>query len=577
MKVLKLSFAEFFKAIKKQGILGMIAILAVVLTVCGLIYKPKPKDDFRIQIVKDNTAIMLGEFNNNELYKPYYDNLLQESIDRINYYKNNDINQKAMLIARLEEIKDKILTLGQICDSAIFDKTSANQTVLALRTLLVNLNSTFETYFNPSYISTYANSEKKTEMISLVDSAINIIPVTLPETTAQTWYVSTRTAIRNKDLHTKLSSFINSMSVIPVDESELDDILTIIASFNSGWKTEISNQINNFMIENPSNNQFSVKSNLNRLFTNYVTAIKSAVSYANTALLIELSNGKPDIELQNYIGFDTYNSYIQKTEFQKANYYLINKTYSIDVQDTVPFNYSSSFSENAFDFAFFATEICCAVILIFSVFFASGMVAGEQASGTMKMLAIRPFSRRKIILSKIKATMGISVTFIILAFVTALGIGFNLFGVSLNPFLVVFNSTSTILLSPILLSLIYIICATIKIYIFVNFAIFLSVTTRSTTGSVIISFVAYILTLVLNTTLSIYPIYSYLPFASFDLFKFFGGGSIATGLSSGNLISIFSSPVLNNSNFYISITVSLGIALIFKLFSIASFKRRDIA
>lgn len=575
MKLHRLTIAEFFKAIKRQGIIGMIAVLAIMLTVCALIYRPIPKDDFRIFISKTTTAEMLGEFNENPIYKQYYENALAEELSKISFYLNYSTDQKAQLSSRVEEIKFSILGLGQIIEADVFVRSEAKEIVLTLRSQLTNLNQQMLEYFNPDYIVSYADAQKELESRNLINSVIDLIPATISDNASKTWFEATRNSIRNKELHAKLIYFINSISPLEYSVENITDIQTSLLGFQAGWKQTILTEISDYMVNYPASIIDSEKQQLNKLFTNYAAAMRTAIQFAKKAVIIELAGTKSDSQLQQYVGFENYNSYVAATEYEKENFYLQNKYFSFNAQDTVPFNTASSFALNAFDFAFFATEVTSAVVLIFSVFFVSGMIAGEQTNGTMKMLAIRPYSRSKILRSKFRAAMAITIFTLAFTFVASLGIGIYYFGLSLSPYMVVFNASNAMLLSPILLSLIFLASITIKVMVYIAIAVLLSVITRSTAATAVVSLLSFILVLILNASLHVFPFYAFFPFAGFDLFKFFGGGAVASSVNTG-LLSLFSTPILNNSNFYYSLAMTLGVIFLTMFYSKKLFKKKDI-
>ncbi|MGM7684141.1 ABC transporter permease [Cytobacillus sp. Hm23] len=69
-----------------------------------------------------------------------------------------------------------------------------------------------------------------------------------------------------------------------------------------------------------------------------------------------------------------------------------------------------------------------AIITLFTVIIAGGIVATEFTQGTIKLLLIRPVSRTKILLSKYLSTMFFALTTLMLLFVTAFLLGGLLFG-----------------------------------------------------------------------------------------------------------------------------------------------------
>ncbi len=255
------------------------------------------------------------------------------------------------------------------------------------------------------------------------------------------------------------------------------------------------------------------------------------------------------------------------------NAYLLSQNETVNHFSQV-FSPTMSFSSqvSALDLVYYGLEICSFVILIFCVILAAGMVAGEQSSGTLKMLAIRPYSRNKILSSKILATILFGMIFIIFSAIVLFLVGAVMYGVDFTTMIAVFNADSVFLISPIAMIFIYIGLLLVKILFYVLLATMISVVFKSNIWAVAISILIYFVSALFSVMFTSSYWYAYLPFAGIDFFKFFGGNLI-TGNSLGIMLS---SPLFYNSDFFVSLLVVLVSIITMVVISYLTFNKREI-
>ena len=82
---------------------------------------------------------------------------------------------------------------------------------------------------------------------------------------------------------------------------------------------------------------------------------------------------------------------------------------------------------------FYALQAIMFIIIIYSVIMATSSIANEYSSGTIKLLLIRPYSRKKVLTAKILSVIIISSFFIIVSCLISLIIGFILYGTYSAP------------------------------------------------------------------------------------------------------------------------------------------------
>ncbi len=281
-----------------------------------------------------------------------------------------------------------------------------------------------------------------------------------------------------------------------------------------------------------------------------------------------------DSQAHNYFGYESVYLYEIKENITANDFLISNNLTSNEYSAVFSPTMSSGDEVSAFDLVYFGMEICSFIILIFCVVLAAGMIAGEQSGGTLKVLAIRPFSRNKILTSKILASLIFGVIFLIFSAIVLFIIGIALYGLDMTPILAIFNASSAFLISPILLILIYLALMIVKILFYVLLATMISSVFRSNVGAVVISIFIYFLTALFAVLFTSSTWYALLPFAGIDFFKFFGG-AFASDLA--NPLSIaFSSPMFYNSNLLVSAVIVTATMIIMTVLSYVVFKKREI-
>ena len=230
------------------------------------------------------------------------------------------------------------------------------------------------------------------------------------------------------------------------------------------------------------------------------------------------------------------------------------------------FNSASGPSSNAFDYTVYSMQILSLLIIIFTMFYACSSIAGDQISGTMKMIAIRPYTRNKLFSGKYLSCVMFGIMLMIISFVASFVVGAVSFGIPMNNCLVVFNSQTILTISPFILLLIYFLSLIINMLFFISLAMLICLIFKSNTLSVFLSSILFATQVVLNGTINAIWL-KYTIFGHFDLFKYFGNSSV--GFLKMN--------ILPDSEFTISALV-IGLSIvIMNTVSHFIFKRKDIA
>ena len=312
---------------------------------------------------------------------------------------------------------------------------------------------------------------------------------------------------------------------------------------------------------------------LNDLITSYRTLSINTTTMVDNTINLEAIKVLDSNKINNYENFKEFNKYEVNEQLTSANYFIENGVYNQHYNDVFAFNKNSGIETNAYDFMFYAMKIATLIITVFAIFMAASLMASEYDSGTIKLLAMRPFKRWKIITGKLLATMIFVVLFVLFSFLISLVAGVCLYPIDSTPILAIFNATTAFSINPILLMLINLGFIILEIFFYTVIALSISTMFRSYTAAISISCIMFILALSLNILLGGAYWYSFIPFINADLFKYFGG-SFLTG-TTGGLSTLFSPTLLSNANFYISLSIYGGTILIFLAITYIVFKVKD--
>jgi len=207
---------------------------------------------------------------------------------------------------------------------------------------------------------------------------------------------------------------------------------------------------------------------------------------------------------------------------------------------------------------------------------AATSIAGEYTAGTIKMIAVRPYKRNKIISSKFLATLVLTFLLLLLTSVIVIITGIINYGINLAPILAIFNGTAVFKISPILMFVIYFITILIKAVVFISIAMMFSVIFKNVTPAIIVSLLTFFVAPIFTSFVPLVPALTYLPLINIDLFKFFGNQFISSYASQNSFIQIFTSQNFLSSNIIITLVLVIISIAICLTTTYLLFKKRDI-
>lgn len=580
MRTLKLAFCEFKKIFFKP--IMIIAFFAVIATmvVSTITFNPVEKEKSSVtlggsSIINLYQTVFLSETNANS--KSKLDKKLESQKDWFIAYTTK--------IAGEEELKT-LKNYITITDSDIqqlnqqlpkFYTTPKDATEDDILKLFDNLyKSSTNTYNYLTSLNTdlsfYISNEDFESLCKYFSGISKNIPNNFPEPEKQ--FNEVNNFISQNYPISKITSIVQNLKTLNLNQETVDNLLEkYYYNIYSGEEDTVLGKLNTEIVKFVNEKQESEKTEDIEQFSILISNYKSIVNMSSSALkyglTIETVGDKSDKEIIDYIGFSNYNSYLYKQTFATNKFLLENNKFDYDYLTPFSFNSNSGEQTNAFDFVVYSMQILTLVIVIFLIFVSSGTIATELSNGTMKMLAIRPYNRFKIIIAKFLSCFALMFVLLLMGFAISSVIGLFVYGIGPVNVLTVFNSTSVIVLNAFVVMLLYFISCMINCTFFIALTLLISVLFKSNVVSVIIGLLVYVFTIISNALLYSYVWFTYLPFAHFDLFKYFGT-PINTGQFFGFSIGIGSNFLI--SALYLGVTIFLSLII-----SIIVFRKRNIA
>lgn len=575
-KVSRLFKGELKKIFLGPGIFFMTAFLILLLTIAPKLYEPTTKSDLATT-VNISTTTVEDAYTSFLDYKNDYSIRVNKVEDEIQELILTNANFKENLTNIANEVLESRMQVNTLILAEDLTGSSNNLTNLITKAEL--LDATYKSYMNNYTLPLILVNEELNDDFTLeIAQLLRILNQTGNKSTLD-FYIKLNDTLNNYKCVANIVDYVSKIKNLDYKSDNLKNILEKYYGSQDKFKadvlTAITTSANEASSKDSYNKDQSKIEEMESLALTYLSVDDCSYYALRNALYLEVSANKSDAEMSSYIGFENFNSYQYRETLTKYDYLLNNNLADSDFATMFSFNANSGSSENAFDYMYFTLEIASFFIIAFTVVMGAGMISKEYSDGTIKLLAIRPYKRNKIILAKILATMFFAFIFVLVSVIVSLITGYILFGISFPNMLIVFNAAYTFTLPIWVVFLIYLASLMIKIWIFALLAIAISTIFKSYVAAVCISSGIYILNLILTFVSKGANWLKYNPFANLDLFKYFGG-SFASLNTSQNLTSLFSSPVFADTSIWVT-AITIGIlATVLNIILFTVFKHRDI-
>lgn len=592
MKVFRLVNAELRKIFLRPTIFVMIALLVLCSFVSLLAFNPdKRASDSAVNTQGSTVSAIYTNFMQNSSSSSFttkydLDNKLETALNSVYVFTQTD-----SVLVELKSIADDgrqaqndYHNLEIALENAARPTASVSNT-----TYFLQANSCLSTFHNSlqatiiafgkfknsnKYYLTASKFDELNEKLKRLDGFVVVY------TTTQTKkvYENILSSIRKYEFDKTMTEFIESVEEIKISNEKFNEIKSNYYTptkerlGNESDENSLMGKIKKYYDEHASEGAQEYRDEFSALLADYKAYVNMGCENLECAINLEVANNISDKTMQTYLGYSDFNRLTTSSLLQKNSYMIDNNINPRTTLDTMNFGVNSGDETNAWDFVCFAMNITSLLIIVFCVIICSKIIAGEQAGGTMKMLAIRPFTRNKILGGKLLATMFFSMIFVVFSFIVNLGIGWAFFGLPNQMMIGVFNGASVIYTHPLMFCLFLILSLFLKVFIYVSIATMISVLFRSYTGSSMVSFAIVIITLILNGVLGTKHYFKYFPMANFDIYKYFSSTQTASGFK-----AIFSSPQIIDTSFVFTFVYAIIMLIVLNGISFLAFNKKDIA
>ncbi|MGN0798738.1 MAG: ABC transporter permease [Christensenellales bacterium] len=588
-KIFRLTRGEIKKIFLSPIIFVMTAVLILALTLAPKLFSPAENVTTESSVTLNGYKVtqIYSSFLNE--YKSKYENSYTSALNEYHSLIENPKDKTQNLSIKMNDIKQSWSTFLTSIDTLERASTeeeiaTAKNNCLNAQNLLRDKIISFESYYTNliqqlSIPLILITNQTDMDIQDNLGRAKSILAYSSSEKNIE-YFKNIKTLIENFDCINKLENNIAKIKDLSYSTETLQTNYDYLQSLSSQKISVALGNVTRMNQDASLDAEFDANEDNQNLMKNLIIRYLSACDNATKTLQNDLKYNViadyGDIAMAQYMGFENANSYRLAEAKNKYCYLLENDFTDSDFASTLSFNKNSSQETNAFDYMYFAMEIVSVVIIAFTVVLGAGMIAKEHSQGTIKLLAIRPYKRWKIIIAKALATLFFGFVFMLVSAVVSLITGIIVYGISFPSMLVVFNA-STVFVAPIwTVFLIYLATLMLKIWVYALLAIAISTIFNSYIASVCIAVGLYATNIIVTFVSRGATWLRYNIFANIDLFKYFGGSFSSSYNSLQNLTNLFSSPVFPGVNFNISLVIIGCFIVILNIAMLTVFNKKDI-
>lgn len=603
--------AELKKIFLKPSIFVVTGLIILMLAVSTFLYNPSTRSEYAINYSsfanKQTVNACYDEFARST--KSNADSTLQNALTYLDYYKdsNNAVNQLTNEWQKVQALFDttqnddyvSIYTAweGEKTDSARKEalKNDLDKRKNKLRDAIVNFQSIYENYREggAGAVAFLVTTDLDTKItVAHIGHMLDII----------NWSDNDK-----DDVHGYVINEFKSFEAFKKVYEDIDQLLPFIPSatlVNNLYPTvevdgatvandqspiviakqrliDINAKILEQKRKNGSKSDLESKENIIKYINSYYLTANYAYNWVVNSVKVSGLSRYSAIDITKFAKFENVSIYqlqedSTKTEFKFKNTFDTNNFVYQNTADPFSMIQPSNTKINGFDYSYFALRLCTFFITIYIVVLAAGTIAGEQSAGTLKLLAIRPYSRNKLLSAKICAVLAIGAILIGVSSLASLVVGGVTYGFNFTNILAVFNSNKAFLINPLVLYFISMLTMFVEIMFYALLSVFISTVFKSNVGAVSIATLIFFISLVLNVISVNVPAMGLIPFVNVNFFKYFGSAFLANSGKNGLLQMILTPTVFAGSNFWISLLLYTLTTVIVVVVTHVIFNKRDI-
>ncbi len=581
----KVISAEIKKIVSKPGIYILSVLLAVVLVLGVLIYKPTVKESTYFELKGNSYIEKYTEFTagENAGKKAESKTKLNNSVNAIkNYYveyNGETLTQKEYINVLLKKI-DELFGEYQDCSSDASDEDD----IITIRSQLVTsyeeLNDAIETAVvtNPknhsySIITTKQNYE---DYSSLYEQVLNWAKVNAKKEDITNHIIDFENkyaekfeeCLNNFKYPTLSKDFVKTYPCL-----ENDTKYSILTERLNKIEIQIEEHKNLANADESYNNKNVDK--MDELANLYVDTINTYTELIKYELITNAYSNISTSESLKMLYLSDYSNYNAKSLLERYNYLFEHNKVERDYGKPLTIGITSNDKINAYDYSYFVLKVFSFVIIIYAIMSACHSIAGEIKEGSMRYLAIRPVSRTTLFFGKWLSIIAMSSILMLFSTVISLCVGGAVYGFNSNTILTTFNGISAFTIHPLGMIAIYLFSMFFELTIYSLIAMLFSVLFKSDLISMTILLVVYLLNTLLpmfvqgaNTWLAFYP------FSHISLYSLFGSSLFADSNNLFNLI--FGSKVYAGTHIALTASIIILLSVIISAIAVKIFKNKEL-
>lgn len=574
-KIFNLANAEFNKIFYRPSIFILTALLIIILVLTNLLYSPTQKTT-KLSYSGQSVSSVYQEFKNTN--NTINISSIKDEIE--NNYKAIDSQFDSIVKDdKLNNLQDRVYAVysyitNDLKEDQISASTGGTEKFVKIFTELKEMCSNLLSYLaalKGETLNFYFTQSQYNKVYDEVEELYEVIPSKNDFDAYRTAddFIDLANTIRRNYTLSSARQIVSSLEKIEID---VDNYLELTKKYYTDAKQTL-NDIYNTQIENFVHEEGKFESTdendiaqLNEYIAQYYSfATMNMTVFSNKFMLLRIGE-KSDTELRDLIGYTEVSKYALNEQNEIFDYLLEKGDFEYNYLSSFNYNSSSGATSNAYDYTVYSMQILSILIIVFTIFYACSSIAGDQTSGTMKMIAIRPYTRNKLFIGKYVSCLMFGIMLMLICTIASFVVGSIMYGLPMSQCLVVFNASSVISIHPILLLFIYLISLVVNLLFYISLAMFICLLFKSNTLSVFLTTIIYATQVVLNGLVGSAWL-KYTPFGHFDLFKYFGNSKLG----------MFSMNILPDSDFLISAIILGLMIVVFNSISHLIFKRRDIA
>ena len=569
-KIFRLAAAEFNKIFYRPSIFILTALLIVTLVLTNLLYSPS-QNTTKLSYSGQSVSAVYQEFHSsaNTINKSSIDNSIETLYNQIeDQFSSIERDDKLTnLQNRVYEIYSYIT--NDLREDQISASTGGSESFIAIFNELKQMCSDLMSYLatlQSETLNFYLTVNNYNTIYNEIEDLYDAIPQNFDAYRTVEDFIDLANSIRRGFPLSSSRQIVANLQKLSIDP---DTYYELIQTYYTNAKLTLNDvynaQIETFLDEHfESTDEEDIKQMNEYIAEYYSYADMNMTVLENKFMLLRIGD-KSDTDLENLIGYTEVSKYALNEQNTIYDYLLENEDFEYNYLTSFNFNVASGATSNAYDYTVYTMQILSVLIIVFTIFYACSSIAGDQASGTMKMIAIRPYTRNKLFAGKYLSCVMFGIMLMLISTVASFVVGIIMYGLPMTSCLVVFNSSSVISIHPILLLLLYLLSLFVNLLFYISLAMFICLLFKSNTLSVFLTTIIYAAQIVLSGLVGSAWL-KYTPFGHFDLYKYFGNSHLG----------MFSMNILPDSNFLTSAIVLGLMIVIFNSLSHLIFKRRDI-